>query len=103
VTEPIFSCLLRARSGGFGFIAKAGDMISRLKGGKSFITLDEGSLPLPPRVVFEHAGAIACLSGKGRVLVFGIDEMKVLANGGRGVTLMELEDKEKLEPSGSRH
>jgi topoisomerase-4 subunit A len=37
------------------------------------------------------------------VLVFGIDEMKVLANGGRGVTLMELEDKEKLEPSGSRH
>jgi topoisomerase-4 subunit A len=33
-----------------------------------------------------HAGAIACLSEKGRVLVFGIDEMKVLTNGGRGVT-----------------
>jgi topoisomerase-4 subunit A len=30
------------------------------------------------------------------VLVFGIDEMKVLTNGGRGVTLMELEPKEKL-------
>jgi topoisomerase-4 subunit A len=88
--------LLLASSGGFGFIAKAGDMVSRLKGGKSFITLDDGAVPLPPRVVPDSAGAIACLSEKGRVLVFGIDEMKVLTNGGRGVTLMELEPKEKL-------
>jgi topoisomerase-4 subunit A len=88
--------LVLASSGGFGFIAKAGDMVSRLKGGKSFITLDEGAVPLAPRVVMENAGAIACLSEKGRVLVFGIDEMKTLTNGGRGVTLMELEPKEKL-------
>jgi topoisomerase-4 subunit A len=88
--------LLLASSSGFGFIARAGDMVSRLKGGKSFVTLDEGAVPLPPRVVVENAGAIACLSEKGRVLVFGIDEMKTLTNGGRGVTLMELEAKEKL-------
>jgi topoisomerase-4 subunit A len=88
--------LLLASSSGFGFIAKAGDMVSRLKGGKSFVTLDEGALPLAPRVVGDNAGAVACLSEKGRVLVFGIDEMKVLTNGGRGVTLMDLEAKEKL-------
>jgi topoisomerase-4 subunit A len=88
--------LLLASSAGFGFIAKAGDMVSRLKGGKSFVTLDDGAAPLPPRVVMESAGAIACLSEKGRVLVFGIDEMKTLTNGGRGVTLMELEPKETL-------
>jgi topoisomerase-4 subunit A len=88
--------LLLSSSNGFGFISKAGDMVSRLKGGKSFITLDEGALPLPPRVVTEGAGAVACLSEKGRVLVFGMDEMKTLTNGGRGVTLMELEPKEKL-------
>jgi topoisomerase-4 subunit A len=88
--------LLLSSSNGFGFISKAGDMVSRLKGGKSFITLDEGALPLPPRVVADGAGAVACLSEKGRVLVFGIDEMKTLTNGGRGVTLMELEPKEKL-------
>jgi topoisomerase-4 subunit A len=88
--------LLLSTSSGFGFIAKAGDMVTRLKGGKSFITLDDGALPLAPRVVADGAGAIACLSEKGRVLVFGIDEMKVLTNGGRGVTLMELEPKEKL-------
>ena len=88
--------LLLATSNGFGFISKAGDMVSRLKGGKSFITLDDGALPLPPRIVPDAAGAIACLSGNGRVLVFGIDEMKVLTNGGRGVTLMELDPKEQL-------
>jgi topoisomerase-4 subunit A len=90
------TALLLASSAGFGFIAKAGDMVSRLKGGKSFVTLDDGAVPLPPRVVMEAAGAIACLSEKGRVLVFGIDEMKTLTNGGRGVTLMDLEPKEKL-------
>lgn len=88
--------LLLSTSNGFGFITKAGDMISRLKGGKSFITLDDGAVPLPPRVIADNAGAVACLSEKGRVLVFGIDEMKVLTNGGRGVTLMDLEPKEKL-------
>jgi topoisomerase-4 subunit A len=88
--------LVMASSNGFGFIAKAGDMVSRLKGGKSFITLDEGAVPLNPRVVPDQNGAIACLSEKGRVLVFGIDEMKTLTNGGRGVILIELEPKEKL-------
>ena len=88
--------LLLATTTGFGFITKAGDMITRLKGGKSFITLDDGAVPLAPRVVSDTAGAIACLSEKGRVLVFGIDEMKVLQNGGRGVILMGLDPKEKL-------
>jgi topoisomerase-4 subunit A len=88
--------LLLASSSGYGFAAKAGDMASRLKGGKSFMTLDEGAVPLPPRVITENAGAVACLSEKGRLLVFGMDEMKTLSNGGRGVILMELEPKEKL-------
>jgi topoisomerase IV subunit A len=88
--------LVLASSNGFGFIAKAGDMVSRLKGGKSFITLDDGAVPLDPRVVPDNNGGIACLSEKGRVLVFGIDEMKTLTNGGRGVILMDLDPKEKL-------
>jgi len=90
------STLLLASSAGYGFAAKAGDMISRLKGGKAFMTLDEGAVPLPPRVIGPNASAIACLSEKGRLLVFGMDELKTLSNGGRGVILMELEDKEKL-------
>ncbi|MES2296569.1 MAG: DNA topoisomerase IV subunit A [Pseudomonadota bacterium] len=88
--------LLLSSSAGYGFSAKAADMASRLKGGKSFMTLDEGDLPLAPRVIEANASAVACLSEKGRLLVFGMDELKMLANGGRGVILMELEDKEKL-------
>jgi topoisomerase-4 subunit A len=88
--------LLLASTGGFGFCAKAGDMVSRLRGGKSFITLDEGHLPLPPKVISDNASAVACMSEKARLLVFGLDEMKTLTNGGRGVTLMELDDKESL-------
>ena len=87
--------LVLASSAGYGFVSKAGDMVSRLKGGKSFFTLD-GAVLLQPRVVAEKASAIACLSEKGRVLVFGMDEMKVLTNGGKGVILMHLEPKEKL-------
>ncbi|ATQ75189.1 DNA topoisomerase IV subunit A [Massilia violaceinigra] len=88
--------LLMASNAGYGFAAKAGDMVSRLKGGKSFITLDEGARPLPPRVIAANASAVACLTEKGKLLVFGMDELKTLTNGGRGVTLIELEEKEKL-------
>lgn len=42
------------------------------------------------------ASAIACLSGNGRLLVFGLNEIKQLSSGGRGAILMELEAKEKL-------
>ena len=88
--------LLMASTAGYGFTAKAGDMVARNRGGKSFITLDDGDEPLMPRAVGANASAIACLSEKGRLLVFGIDEIKTLSAGGRGVILMELEKNEKL-------
>ncbi|NYE61900.1 topoisomerase-4 subunit A [Duganella sp. 1224] len=88
--------LLLATSAGFGFESKAGDMVSRNKSGKAFITLDEGDSVLPPTVIPDSASAVATLSSGARVLVFGMDEMKVLTNGGRGVILMELNDKETL-------
>lgn len=88
--------LLLASSAGFGFESKAADLVSRNKSGKSFITLDDGDVPLPPTVIPDTASAVATLSSGARVLVFGMDEMKVLTNGGRGVILMELGDKETL-------
>ncbi|MDO8306203.1 DNA topoisomerase IV subunit A [Herminiimonas sp.] len=93
---PADVTLLLASTAGYGFTAKTGDMVSRTRGGKTFITLDEGDTPLMPRPVTAGASAIACLSEKGRVLVFGIDEIKSLTAGGRGVILMELEKNEKL-------
>jgi topoisomerase-4 subunit A len=67
-----------------------------LKAGKAFMTLDEGDEPVAPRIVGDDDSAIACLSEKGRLLVFGMDEMKTLSGGGRGVILMELDKNEKL-------
>ncbi|MBI5752314.1 MAG: DNA topoisomerase IV subunit A [Hydrogenophilales bacterium] len=88
--------LLLASTAGYGFTAKAGDMVSRIKGGKAFMTLDEGDEPVAPRTVSDNSNAIACLSEKGRLLVFGLDEIKTLSGGGRGVILMELDKNEKL-------
>lgn len=88
--------LLLASTAGYGFTAKAGEMVSRTKGGKSFITLADGDEPLAPRAVTADAGAIACLSEKGRLLIFGLDEIKMLPGGGRGMILMELDSNEKL-------
>jgi topoisomerase IV subunit A len=93
---PADTQLLLASTAGYGFTAKAGDMVSRIKAGKAFITLDDGDEPLAPRIVGDNASAIACLAEKGRLLVFGLDEIKTLSGGGRGVILMELEKNEKL-------
>ncbi|QBE64418.1 DNA topoisomerase IV subunit A [Pseudoduganella lutea] len=93
---PASTQLLMASDAGFGFITKAGDMVSRQKSGKAFLTLDDGAKPLAPSVVVADASAIAVISEKSRLLVFGMDEMKVLSNGGRGVILMDLDPKEKL-------
>jgi topoisomerase-4 subunit A len=89
--------LLLATSNGYGFAAALGDLVSRQKAGKQFIAVEEGAEPLRPQRV--HAAtdrAIACLSEKGRVLVFDAAEIKALAGGGRGVTLMDLDEGEKL-------
>lgn len=98
------SLLLLASNAGYGFIARVADMIGRIKAGKAFMTLDENDLPLPPKRLTSNAGALACLSEKGRLLVFGLDELKTMS-GGRGMILMDLEVGEKLlaaQPIGQR-
>ena len=87
--------LLLAGTGGFGLLAKAGDLIARQRGGKGFLTLEPDEAPLPPSRVGD-ATQVACLSGNGRLLVFGLDELKLQPNGGRGLTLIDLEAKEPL-------
>lgn len=85
--------ILLANSGGFGLLAKLGDLMTRQKGGKSFLTLDEGDTVLPPIVVQPAHTQVACLCADGRMLVFGLDELKLQSNGGRGLTLMEVDAK----------
>jgi topoisomerase-4 subunit A len=97
VAGPASTPLLLATSNGYGFTAALGDLVSRQKGGKQFVNVDEGAEPLRPQA-FDPAidRALACLSAKGRVLVFDLADVKAQSGGGRGVTLMDLDDGEKL-------
>ena len=97
VAGPVDLPLLIATSAGYGFAATLGDMVSRQKAGKQFITVEDSAEPLRPEIVQPASDRqIACLSAKGRVLVFDAAEIKALSGGGRGVTLMELDEGETL-------
>jgi topoisomerase-4 subunit A len=88
--------LLMASSAGFGLMAKAGDMHGRNKGGKAFLTVDEGASLLPPRLVLPGHHQVACLAADGRLLVFALDELKLQPGGGKGLTLMDVDAKTPL-------
>ena len=88
---PAGTTLLLANSGGYGLMAQAGDMQGRNKGGKAFLTLDDGELLLPPRTVLPAHRQVGCLSADGRLLVFALDELKLQPKGGRGLTLMDVD------------
>ena len=87
--------VLLAGTGGYGLLAHVGDLVAKQRGGKAFLSLEPGEKPLAPALV--GAGTqLACLSASGRLLVFGLDELKLQSNGGRGLTLMDLEAKDRL-------
>ncbi len=83
--------LLLANSGGYGLLVRVTDMIGRNRGGKVFLTLDDGQHVLPPAVVLPGHAQVACLAADGRLLVFALDELKLQANGGKGLTLMDVD------------
>ncbi|MBN9365427.1 MAG: DNA topoisomerase IV subunit A [Comamonadaceae bacterium] len=96
--------LLLASSGGYGFLAQVEHLVSRQKGGKAFVTLGEGETLCAPSHAAGSSGAqplplathVACASAGGRILTFEIGELKAMANGGRGLMLIDLEDKDSL-------
>jgi topoisomerase-4 subunit A len=88
--------LLLAGTGGFGLLARASDLVSRQRGGKAFLVLEGEEKPLPPALVGADASRVACLTLAGRLLVFGLDELKLQGNGGRGLTLIDLDPSDAL-------
>ncbi|HWY72903.1 MAG TPA: DNA gyrase subunit A, partial [Burkholderiaceae bacterium] len=89
--------LLVATTAGRGFACRLGDLLSRQRGGKQFIGVDEGHEPIRPTVVDPAVDSlIACASGNGRLLVFEAAEIKAQPAGGRGVILMGLDEGEPM-------
>lgn len=101
--------LLLSNSGGYGFLATVENMTSRQKGGKAFLSLGAGetvcrpspaNVPPPPGAQATAANSpathVCCASTGKRILTFEIGELKPMANGGRGLMLIDLEPKDEL-------
>jgi topoisomerase IV subunit A len=93
--------LLLSNSGGYGFVAAVENLLSRQKGGKSFLSLGAGETVCRPSLIGVpqapgFATHVCCASTGRRILTFEISELKPMANGGRGLMLLDLEPKEEL-------
>ena len=101
---PLSATLLLSSSGGYGFLATVDTMTSRPKAGKAFISCAEGESVCKPSHVSGTSGSVpmnpathvACASTAGRILTFEISELKLMAGGGRGLMLIDLDAKDTL-------
>jgi topoisomerase-4 subunit A len=101
---PANATLLLSSSGGYGFLASVEAMTSRQKAGKAFISCAEGESICKPSHASGTSGSaslnpathVACASTAGRILTFEISELKQMAGGGRGLMLIDLDEKDTL-------
>jgi topoisomerase-4 subunit A len=94
-TGDLGRALLMNSSAGLGFACKLGDLVSKTRQGKDFMSVSEGARAQAPALL--GAGKfIAALSSDARLLVFPLDEVPVRPNGGVGVQLIALPDKVTL-------
>jgi len=110
-TQPVYyfagpsdAILLLSSSGGYGFLASVEAMTSRPKAGKAFISCAEGESICKPSHASGTSGSsplksathVACASTAGRILTFDITELKLMAGGGRGLMLIDLDARDTL-------
>ena len=110
-TQPVYyfagpsdAILLLSSSGGYGFLASVEAMTSRPKAGKAFISCAEGESICKPSHASGTSGSsplksathVACASTACRILTFDITELKLMAGGGRGLMLIDLDARDTL-------
>ncbi|HLA35853.1 MAG TPA: DNA topoisomerase IV subunit A [Rhodocyclaceae bacterium] len=93
LTGPGESKYLMSGSGGYGFVVGIAETISRNKAGKAFMSLEKGEKPLLPLAV--SGDSLAVLTQSGRLLLFGVDEIKAMAKG-RGSMLIGLAEGDEI-------
>jgi len=109
---PATALLLLSNTAGYGFLAAVEHMVSRHKAGKVFLACNDAESPCRPSLVSGAQGRVltagtpaalvppathvACASAGGRILTFEISELKAMANGGRGLMLIDMEPKDTL-------
>ena len=81
---------LLASDAGYGFVATIGDMQTKNKAGKVILSLPKGALVMQPVLVNNYASDwIAAISNEGRLLMFPVAELPVMAKG-KGVKIMNI-------------
>ncbi|MSQ49327.1 MAG: DNA topoisomerase IV subunit A, partial [Betaproteobacteria bacterium] len=90
--------LLMSHSAGNGFLCKLGDLATKTKQGKDFMSVPAGAKVLPPLFIQPEVKRpqLAALSSDARLLVFPLDQLPVRPNGGVGVQIMALPDQVTL-------
>lgn len=91
---------LLSNTGGYGFITKLGDMLSRTKSGKLLMNVADKETVLPPVSLLSVSLInpdcyVVLASDSNRLLAFAVGELKVMSKG-RGLQLMNLSDGEVL-------
>ena len=88
--------LLMNSSAGLGFLCKLGDLVTKTRQGKDFMKVEAGASAQPPGFVRDGSVYVAALSSDARLLLFPLDEVPERPNGGVGVQLLAVPEKERL-------
>jgi topoisomerase-4 subunit A len=76
--------------------AKLENFVTTRSAGKQFVGIDGDDALLEPAVIPPEAKEVAALSAEGRLLVFPLEEVPELPNGGKGVMAIKLHEGEKM-------
>ena len=87
---------LIANTSGYGFLANFEDMISNKKTGKAFMKVPEGAEILPCEKIVQDDKYIAAVTNFGKLLIFNLDELTVLAKG-KGTKIINIPKKQFVE------
>jgi len=96
--EDAARTLVMSSSAGQGFLCKLGDLLTKTRAGKEFMSVAEGASANAP-VEFTGEAAklrLAALSSDARLLLFPLEELPLRPNGGVGVQIIALPDEVAL-------
>jgi topoisomerase-4 subunit A len=96
ISAPPETAVLLGTSGGNALRAKVEGLTTRIRAGKQFVSVAEGESQVAPSIIPPTATEVAALSGEGRLLVFPLEEVNELPNGGRGVMAIKLHEGESM-------
>jgi topoisomerase-4 subunit A len=88
--------VLFGTSAGNALRAKVEGLLTRQRAGKQFVAVGEGDVLVSTALLDPSTKEVAALSGEGRLLIFPIEEVNELPNGGKGVMAIKLHEGERM-------